>query len=194
MTDEMISDEKESLKIISQMINRTNYNVRQGSFQFLFWGWLIASISLIHYALLLYSDMQHPESVWLLTIVGFVISMVVGFRKGREAKITTYADKLYMWIWITYAISMVVLFVIMQNQLQNISPYILILTGFATFMSGQILMFNPLKFGGALFWMFSLLAYFLGSKYHLPITAFAVITGYLVPGHLLKTKVKDVTF
>ena len=32
---------EESLRIITEMINKTKVNIRQGSFHLLFWGWLI---------------------------------------------------------------------------------------------------------------------------------------------------------
>ena len=44
--DEKMMTGEESLKIITEMLNRTRVNFRQGSFHLLFWGWLIIICSL----------------------------------------------------------------------------------------------------------------------------------------------------
>ena len=49
--EEKMMTGEESLRIITEMINKTKVNIRQGSFHLLFWGWLIFACSLSEYLL-----------------------------------------------------------------------------------------------------------------------------------------------
>ena len=59
--DEKMMTGEESLKIITEMINRTKVNIRQGSFHLLFWGWLITVCSLSEW--LLCMDSGDPRCI-----------------------------------------------------------------------------------------------------------------------------------
>ena len=179
---------EESLKIISSMITQAKVNIRQGSFHLLFWGWLIFFCSISDYLLYQLSDYHNSYYVWLFVIPGIFVSMIYGFRSGRKAKFFTYADTLYMWTWIAFMISSVVLFVLLIDRMESFGPFILMLAGFPTFMSGIILKFRPLVIGGIIFWTLSIIAGFMGPDIAPLAMPLAVVTGYLIPGYLLKRK------
>jgi len=126
--------------------------------------------------------------VWFLTIPGGIVSMTYGILKGREAKVRTYADRLYMWVWMGFLVSFLVLFIIHSKRLDTVSPYILMLVGFATFVSGFIIKFKPLITGGILFWIIAVIVSFAGPSIAPLGMPVAVITGYLIPGYMLKNK------
>jgi len=192
-SDEKMMTGEESLRIISEMINKTKVNIQQGSFHLLFWGWLILVCSLADPLLAKFTSYTHPYYVWFLTIPGGFISMFYGIAKGRKAKVHTYADKLYMWVWMGFLISFLVLFTIHSKNLASISPYILMLVGFATFISGFIIKFKPLIIGALLFWIIAVIVSFADpsiAPFGMPV---AVITGYLIPGYMLKNKVNHDT-
>ena len=179
---------EESLKIISGMITQAKVNIRQGSFHLLFWGWLIFFCSISDYLLYQLSDYHNSYYVWLFVIPGIFVSMIYGFRSGRKAKFFTYADTLYMWTWIAFMISSVVLFVLLIDRMESFGPFILMLAGFPTFMSGIILKFRPLVIGGIIFWTLSIIAGFVGPDIAPLAMPLAVVSGYLIPGYLLKRK------
>jgi len=187
--EEKLMTGEESLKIITDMISKTKVNISQGSFHLLLWGWLIFVCSLSDYIIANFTEYAHPYYVWMLVIPGVFISMTYGFVKGRKAKVHTYADKLYMWTWIGFMVSMIVLFIVQYERMDLVSPYILLLAGFATFISGFILKFKPLITGGIIFWIIAVIVSFAEpsvSPLGMPV---AVITGYLIPGYMLKNKV-----
>jgi hypothetical protein len=97
---------EESLRIITEMINKTKVNIRQSSFHLLFWGWLIFGCSLSEYLLWKLTDFASPYFVWLFVIPGVLVSMIYGFINGKKAKVHTYADMLYMWTWMGFMIAM----------------------------------------------------------------------------------------
>jgi hypothetical protein len=187
--DEKMMTGEESLKIISEMINKTKVNIRQGSFHLLFWGWLIFFCSLTEYILFNFTDISNPWYVWFLTIPGAFVSLIYGFATGRKEMVHTYADMLYMWTWLGFLASAIVLFILMSKNMENLAPFILLLAGFPTFLSGFIIKFKPLIAGGITFWAFALIAHFAGSNAAMLVTSVAMLTGYLIPGYLLKRKV-----
>ena len=179
---------EESLRIITEMINKTKVNISQGSFHLLFWGWLILVCSIADPLLTKFTSYPHPYYVWFLGIPGGLVSMTYGIIKGRESKVHTYADRLYMWVWMGFLCSFLVLFIIHSKRLDTISQYILMLVGFPTFISGFIIKFKPLIIGGILFWIIAVIVSFTApsiAPYGMPV---AVITGYLIPGYMLKYK------
>ncbi|MBI5011116.1 MAG: hypothetical protein HZB98_16005, partial [Bacteroidia bacterium] len=106
----------------------------------------------------------------------------------------TYADRLYMWVWMGFLASFLVLFIIHSKNLGTISPYILMIVGFATFVSGFIIKFKPLIIGSIIFWIIAVIVSFADpsiAPFGMPA---AVIAGYLIPGYMLKNRVNHGTF
>jgi hypothetical protein len=179
---------EESLKIITDMINKTKINIRQSSFHLLFWGWLIFACSLSEYLLWKFTGFAHPYYVWLFVVPGVFVSFIYGFMTGRKTKVSTYADRLYMWTWMGFLIAATVLFIIQWKRMDLFAPYILLLAGFPTFVSGFVLKFRPLVIGGIIFWIVALFVSFAGPSVAPLGMPFAVIFGYLIPGYMLKNK------
>jgi hypothetical protein len=187
--EEKMMTGEESLKIITEMINKTKVNIRQGSFHLLFWGWLILICSLSEYILWKFTDFASPWYVWFFVIPGVFVSLIYGFAKGRKAKFHTYADNLYLWTWMAFLVAAIVLFIIVSEDMDSVAPYILTLAAMPTFISGFIIKFRPLIIGGITFWVFALIAYFAGADVAALAVPVAMLTGYLIPGYMLKRKV-----
>ena len=179
---------EDSLKIITGMISTAKGNVSQSAFHMILWGWVIMIISFSHFMLMKYQGINHPEMVWLLTFPTLVVSMVVGFRKGKQENIRTHLDSLYMWVWLAFVVTMGLMIYFIGQKWDIISPMVLILAGYATFLSGKIIKFKPMIYGGISFWVWSLIAYFAGPYYGLLITSAGILTGYLIPGIMLQRK------
>ena len=182
---------QESLDLIMQMINQAKVNVKQSSFHLLLWGWIISIASFVHYYLMIYTSVEHPELAWTITIPGVLISAIYGFIHGRKATISTYADWIYFMIWMSFLVSIILVQFYFYNYGNVVGIMILIITGNAVFISGQILKFKPLIWGGVLFWGASVLGHIANDETILIITGVSVIFGYLIPGYLLKGKTTD---
>ena len=187
--EEKMMTGEESLRIITEMINRTKVNIRQGIFHLLFWGWLLTFCSLSDWLLARFTSFAHPYYVWYLIIPGAFVSMIYGFVTGRKAKVHTYADMLYMWTWIGFFITSTALFIVQAKSMESVAPYILLLAGLPTFLSGFIIKFKPLITGGICFWVIALLVHFAGPALAPLGTPVAMLTGYLIPGYMLKNRV-----
>ncbi len=187
-THEKTMSSEESLKIISDMISRTKMNIRESSFHLLFWGWFIAVLSLAEYFLSIFSGFEKPWLVWLLTIPGVFVSLIYGFVKGSKQQVHTYAERIYMWIWLAFLLTttILVVFIGIENRFHIVGPFILLQAAFAVFISGIVIKFRPLIIGGISIWIFSLIGFFAGPYISPLAIPAAVITGYLIPGYMLK--------
>jgi hypothetical protein len=187
--EEKMMTGEESLRIITEMINKTKVNIRQGSFHLLFWGWLLIFCSLSAWLIGRYTSYEHPYYVWFLVIPGSFVSMIYGFVNGRKETVHTYANMLYMWTWIGFLAAATVLFIVQAGDMQNITSYILLLAGLPTFISGFIIRFKPLVIGGICFWVVAILVHFAGPGLAQLGTPIAMLIGYLIPGYILRKKV-----
>ncbi|MEM6524318.1 MAG: hypothetical protein AAF693_11015, partial [Bacteroidota bacterium] len=108
-----------------------------------------------------------------------------GFRQAKKKTVKTYSDGLVMWVWLAFTFS--ILIIIFSGRFGAlISPLILLIAGMATFMTGIILRFRPLIFGGSSFWIFAAIGFYVTPVHGLLVSALAIVVGYLIPGYLLK--------
>lgn len=100
--------EKESLELISQMIQRTKERTKLGDGnQLLLWGYLTAGLAAVVYAALLLTDNPQCNLLWFLLPVVGIPAMKWMKRKDRhEAHERTYVDRISAGIWniVSYAV------------------------------------------------------------------------------------------
>jgi hypothetical protein len=181
---------QQSFEIITKMIETAKGNMQRSSFYFLFWGWLVLFCSLGQYFLLNFTDYKYPYIVWLLVIPGMIVSFVYSFVKERKVKVRTHYDTIYVTLWMTFLLSYVIILLLMSKINYVIAPLILLLAGNATFLSGLILKFKPLMFGGIIFWIVTVLSIYLDHKISDLLVAVSVLLGYIIPGYMLRSSQK----
>ena len=177
----------ESLKLIAETIERTKSNVQTSSFYFLLWGWLVSIAGITEYVLVNYSTIIPYYYVWpIMTIIGIIACIIYGFKVERHKKVHTYLDAVFMNLWIVLGISFFLIVFIALWVNAPIVPFVLLLAGIGTLVSGLIIKFKPMVIGGLLFFIFSIFSLFVQEPYQILLSTFAIITGYLIPGYMLK--------
>ncbi len=178
---------EESLRIITDMIQKTRVNIKHGSFHLLLWGWLILICSLSDYLIRQFTTFEKTYYVWWLTIPAIIVSMIYGFSKGRKQAVYTYIDRIYMWTWMA-AIPTAAIMIIMLigNNVNFIGSFMLMLFALPTFMSGIMIKFKPLMIGGVCFWILALVGHFSGPHIESLTIPIGMLSGYLIPGYLLR--------
>ena len=122
----------------------------------------------------------------ILGSLGGIIAGVHGAREGKKQGASTFTDRVFMWVWISFTITMVILIVASVAMDQRPGPIVSILTGMPTFITGAILRFRPLQVGGVLFWVLGVLSLFVWPAHGALLFGVALLFGYIVPGMLLK--------
>lgn len=178
----------ESLRVIRETIDLAKSGFRQDGFHFLLWGWLVAIASAADwYVAMVLQDERH-SLVWLCMFIGVPVSLIREARRDKHEKVQNIVREWYSRIWLGYGISMMLAIPILGSAGISPVPVILILTGFATYMSGILLKFQPLLIGAAVFWAGALWCVFLTPPQHLLVESAAAVLGYLIPGYLLNAQ------
>lgn len=180
---------QESLSLIESMIRETKGTVSNNSFYFLLWGWVIAFCNFGMFGIMRYTNYpQYAPAVWALTIPAWVISMIYGARQSKSRGVVSHLDRINMWLWISMAVTITPAWVFGHQLNWMVNAVILMPVGAATFVSGVIIRFKPLRIGGIIFWASGVLCYFLDPSLQFIVGGVAVILGYLIPGYLLKAQ------
>jgi hypothetical protein len=178
---------QQSLELITSMISQVKGNLRNVSFHFLLWGWVITFCNAGMYYFFKYTEYQrYAPMVWVLCIPAGIISMIYGARSEKKAGVVTHLDRISMWLWIGMAITISPAWIFGSQTGWMVNAIVLMPVGMATFLSGIIIRFRPLVFGGILFWIAGVVCYIVGPVEQYLVGAVAMVFGYLVPGYLLK--------
>lgn len=180
---------QESLRVIRETIDIAKQSFRDNGFHFLLWGWLVVIASAMHYYLAEFQQVSRPDMAWMLmVVVGVPAALVYEWRRSKKEKTENILHNWYGLIWLGFAISMIISIPMAVRSGLSPIPFILVLIGFATFMSGILLRFTPLLIGAAVMWAGALWCLFLTPSQHLLVQAGCAVLGYLVPGYLLNAQ------
>lgn len=188
--NEKVLKPEESLQIIEKMINRTKGNLHDNSFYFLLWGWIVLIGIFGHTILANFTNFSKPYLSWLIIIPGMIINIIYAMRQGKKKTISTHVDKVNFMTWIAFLVSYTITIVFMAKLNYNIVPIIFLLAGNATFLTGVIIKFKPLIWGGIIFWLGAIGLFTLPGNLNIFVPPLAIILGYLVPGYMLKSQNK----
>jgi len=177
----------ESLELITQMIAKAKRNIaKRGSFYFLLWGWVVMFGNLGHYLIAKYDLYPAPYVIWILTIPAAIISIWYSIRQKNLATSSSQIDKVYGHLWTAVFVSIVTLLVFMSKLDYNHNAVILLFAGLGTYVSGRVLRFDPLVFGGIALWVGSIIAFNVSILDSYLVAGIGIILGYLVPGYMLR--------
>lgn len=178
---------EQSLKLIDEMMRQAKRSFHRMSFYFLLWGILLIGAMLLEYVMGYLGQPLHGKSWGVIGLAGGITSWIYGARQGRKEGASTAMDRVMMWLWSAFVITLMVT-IIAYGVSGGGTPAgsILVLTGLPTFVSGQLMRFKPLIFGGLLFWVLGALSYFVEPQMIAWLYIGAMLFGYVIPGYLLK--------
>jgi hypothetical protein len=186
MEQEHTLSPQESLNIIADTISRTKENIKENSFYFLLWGWLIAIASFSFFFLQKYTNFEYYFlSFPLLVSVGIITTILV-YRKRKASSTETYLIYFLSRMWGVLGLSFII--VVFINVSQKLPPftYTLLIAGIGILVSGWAMKFKPLIIGGVLFLVSAIGSIYIADDYKVLLEGVAMIVGYLIPGYLLK--------
>ncbi len=183
-----------SLALIESMINKAQNRYSENGTLYLLWGWIIFICSIVQYVLLTYTSIgANAGFIWMLTLVALVYQLYYLKLKEKKETVKTYTDEMIGFVWMVFGISMgLVSFISMKlGDWQLMYSLILLLYGLPTFLTGAFMRFTPLKIGGIICWVLSVLAVYISSKEIILLLVPAVISAWIIPGYLLRAKFKN---
>jgi hypothetical protein len=181
---------QQSLILIQDMISKTKSNLSENSIYFLLWGWITFIAILGQFLLKVVLSYEHHYLVWLLTIPTAIVSFIYSARRHNKHKVRTYIGESMSYLWTGIGISIFILCMVITKTnggWNNAWPFFILMYGLGTFVSGMILKFKPLVIGGIFCWILTVISVFLPFDYQLLVAAAAILSSYIIPGHLLSS-------
>ena len=181
---------QESLHLIQAMIAKTKAKLSKNSIYFLLWGWVTFIAILGQFFLKVVLQYRHHYLVWLITIPTIVVSVVYAVRTQKKHSVKTYVGESMSYVWTGIGIGLIVLAWIITNTKggwANAWPFYILFYGLGSFISGKILQFPPLIIGGIFNWVLAVVCVYVDYDYQLLMAAAAILTSYIIPGHLLRS-------
>jgi hypothetical protein len=188
--EEKILSEKESLELISKMIQNSQRKFRGNSGSpFLIYGYTSVIVSLTIYFLHMISTSELIGLAWLgIPVIGFALSYLTKKKDEQHGKtiISNMISK--VWTVITVAIFGVSFTPFLVPI--PVLPIIILLLGIGTTITGLIVKSNSVTVGGIL-GMISTIAVFTFQYYgynQIAVFAICIFIMQVIPGHILQYK------
>jgi hypothetical protein len=177
---------QQSLQLIESMIAKTKADLRENRFYFLLWGWTSFVAILLQFALKVVLHYKHHYIVWILTLVAGVITIVGAQKDSKRAKVRTYVGESMGELWKGVGISFFILSFIITVGIGwvNAWPFMILMYGLGTFISGKFLQFKPLVAGGIISWTLAAASVFVSYNSQLLFAA-AIFISYLLPMYIM---------
>jgi uncharacterized protein with PQ loop repeat len=207
MEDKNLSG-KESLELITQMINKAKNSYHSTGIGAMMWGAVIAVCSLVRLSEI-HFGYKLPFDIYLLTLVAIIPQIIISIREKKERKVKTYDDIYMDYVWLGFGISIFLLIHISNNIFSEwgswsdeykiatgktasfrfyefVNPLFLMLYGMPTFVTGAACKFRPMLFGGLFCWVCCIVAVYTPIKIDLLLVALSAIFAWLIPGILME--------
>ena len=188
MSDENFTPE-ESIRLIQNMIEKTRQRFSDRGHYFLLWGWCTFLAFLGQFVLHYFFKSPYHYMVWLIMFVCAFISIHWVRKEDRKKKAMTYVNESMRYLWTGLAITFFVFSLIfVKLGWWNCYPFFITLYGVGTFISGKILQFKPLVWGGIISWILAAVCVWFRNDIQILFAAVSILVSYIIPGHLLKLR------
>lgn len=180
---------EQSLKLISSMIETTKNSLNDSSPYFLLWGWSATLACIGQYVLKVWFHYARHYDVWFIVPLVLVLHFILVIRDRRKKRVKTFIDQAGSYLWIAIGLSFFSLAFVNTNLGWEHSYFFYsILYGIGTFVSGGLIKFKPLIWGGVSCFLITIISTFLQPDLQILMLALALFTSYLIPGYLLRYK------
>jgi hypothetical protein len=189
------------------MINKTKQSFHETGFGPIMWGSVITICSLITFCSIQF-NFELPFDIWLLTLVALIPQIIYSINESKRKTVKTYNDIAMDYTWIAFGISIFVLTFALNSiayDLKNSIPnymtirgdfrfsnhttaFHLLIYAIPTFITGGVMKFKPMLFGGILCWALAVLSNFTSMKMDMLLMAIGVISAWVIPGLMLNAK------
>jgi hypothetical protein len=183
------------IELINDTINKTKENLKSTAPNFIFWGALIAVMSLIHYIFPNFIQQSCYSALlyWvLIPVIGMVLTVIYNIKTRKKTGYETHIGRALKIIWGVFNVAWVLLIVISIEKNQNPTESILFLLGIMILITGLLIRFKPFSFGGISVIICSIICVYNPNNTWLLINGVASILGLLVPGIILNYSKSDV--
>lgn len=180
--------EKESLKLITEMIGKAKSAYHSNGTGSIMWGAVIFVCSMVNFLQIQFS-VNIGFDIWWLMFVALLPQFYMMFKYRKTKNFVTYEEQTMRYVWWAFAASVIMLmfFSARYNPKHNESLY-LMLFGIPTFITGGIFRFKPMIIGGIICWALFAVSLYTPFKINLLLMALSALFAWLIPGIILRKK------
>src|SRR5258706_2788923 len=199
--------EKESLDLISMMINKAKNSYYDTGVSAIMWGTLIAVCALEKLAELQFGY-KLPFDIFLLTLVAIIPQVFISIKEKKGRQVKSYDDAYMDYIWLAFGIC-IFLMIFIVNVVFNVwepmadqygklsgqpanhfneyvSSLFLLLYGLPAFITGAACRFKPMLWGGIFCWVGCIAALYTNVRIDMLLMAASAIMAWLIPGIIIE--------
>ena len=179
----------ESLQLIKTMVDISRQNLRNGGIYYILYGSLFFVASLVQYILFSAYKSERHWMTWIVAgiLAGF-ISVFLKRKNSKAGSVITYLTRLNRYLWIAFIVGIVfIAFLGFQQFISytQINPLIIMLYGFAVFITGGMLKFRVLIIGAVIAWIIAVISAFQEYNIQMLLVSLTILVSYLIPGLIL---------
>ncbi|MGN6163541.1 MAG: hypothetical protein ACTHOF_03290 [Flavisolibacter sp.] len=210
--------EHESLRLITEMIQKAKQSFHEDGTSAILWGTVVAVCGLVNFAEL-YWNFSIGFDIWLLTLLAIVPQIFIEIRENKQRRVVTHMEAAMNAIWLVYGISIFALVFYMnvvpyatdsilanegtklfQTTSQGTQPFhyfiasagslLLLIYAIPTLATGIAYKFGPMFWAAILCYIFFIISCFVPTAYDMLLNGLAGIFNWLIPGLILRSKFK----
>jgi hypothetical protein len=206
MDDRPIS-ERESLDLITSMINKAKNSYHDTGLSAMMWGAVVAFCSLARFCEIVF-EFKLPFDIYLLTLAAIIPQIFITIREKKRRSVKSYDDEYMDYIWLGFGVSIMLLIFVLNMMAASwqpvaeeyfrvsgqespfqlyeyVGPLFLILYGIPTFVTGTACKFKPMLWGGLICWACCIIATFTQARIDLLLVAFSALVAWFIPGIIM---------
>lgn len=200
--------EKESLDLITMMINKAKDTCHDTGIAAIMWGAVIAICSLVRLAEIHFS-FELPFDIYWLTFVAVIPQIYFSIKEKKARKVKAYGDVFFDNMWMAFGICIFLMIYITSSIYSELRPmaeeykqltgrsapfrfyeyssaFFLLLYGLPTFVTGISMKFRPMLLGGLLCWICCIITIYTSIKIDLILIAVSSVFAWLIPGIIME--------
>lgn len=185
--------EDQSIQVIKEMIQVSQKKLKNDGVLFLVWGWIMFYNYLSSFLLEHIVTTYQVKEVFKylgngLIIIAIVFTIIYIIKKSKKA--TTYIAISLRYVWLSLIICLSLTNVVMFQALGEFNvalqhPVFMIFIAFAIVVTGGILRFKLVIFGGIIFGVLAYVSSYLSFGNQMLCEAIAWLIAFIIPGHYL---------
>ena len=181
--------EKESLRLINEMIGKARQSYVTKGIASIVWGALIIICSLLTWVRVKYRFTLGFDE-WLLVFAAVIPQMYFSIKEKRQKHFVGHDEIMMRYLWITFGICIFILTFYNYYYSKFTISLFMMLYGIPTFITGGIFKFKPMIIGGLICWILSVASVFTSFPTGMLFMAGCGLFAWLLPGIILWNKYK----
>jgi hypothetical protein len=189
-------DKQKSIETIREMLEVSKRKFHSDGILMIVWGWIMT----IHYMVMfvlgylsLSAAIRHGIKYAITGLIFIGLAFTIYYVVKQRKNVQTYIGVSLRYVWVGMFFSLVLVNVIQFSVLKEINfelqhPIFMVIIAFATVVTGGILRYQLIIYGGISFALLALVSSRLPLESQMLMESIAWLIAFIIPGHILYSK------